>query len=220
MAIVKGPLHSERASGNLGSLCYSEYRGRSVVRSSWTGTYPNTTDQQTVNNRMAYLIARWGNDLTAEQRQSWEDLASSLRFPDRFGERKQLSGYNLYLKRNLIRMRFYTSAIDVPIEGGELYYADETVVEFQGSYPRVWLTFHEGVATKNADVLDWWRAGPYDTESRSPIAGEWKSLIYAKPPGSSYDTTIVLSKWYWYRGRAVWASGVANPWSVGQVYTG
>ena len=216
-AIVRGPLHSDQASGNMGSLCYSRWRGRAVVRSAWSGTDPNTADQQTRRARLTAVSQRWGNVLSAADRQSWIDLAKSLKFPDRFGQLKGISGYNLFVKRNMNRYPFVTNYLDKPTEGGELFYVEVLELTFQVVYPRVWVRPRHGDVSNNQEYYDYWRAGPYDSPARNPIEGEWERKHQAL--ASWYDYGITTSKYYWYRTRGGWNSGVFTSWWVEQVAT-
>jgi len=219
MAIVKGPLHSEQASGNMGSLCYSRWRGRAVVRSAYTGTDPNTADQQEQRAILSACSTRWGSTLSSDQRRAWEELARSITFPDRFGEMRNPSGFQLFMRRNIIRQIHFTTYIDTPDEGGETFFAEILELEYQIVYPRVYVRFRYGSTRSNEDGLEFWRAGPYDSPGRRPIAGEWRHKEDKDPPASWYDYSIDTGKYYWYRGRAYWESGVVSNWFEEQVAT-
>lgn len=216
-AIVKGPLHSDMASGNIGALCFSRWRGRAIARDVWTGTDPATSDQLTRRARLTAVSQRWGGTLTATQRASWEALAKTKRFPDQFGEMKGISGYSLFLKRNMNASPWISGYIDTPIEGGEKMYIGLFELTFQISYPRVWVRPRYGLSGNNQDYYDYWRAGPYESPARNPIAGEWRRKH--QELASWYDTTIITGKYYWYRMRGGWASGVFGDWYTETVAT-
>lgn len=219
-AVVKGALHSEMASGNVGALCYSRWKGRQVVRNIWTGTDPNTSAQQTRRGYVTTFSQRWGQTLTSAQRAMWEELARKKRFSDRFGDLKSISGYLLYLKRNCQRKPGYSGYLDEPTEGGEIAFFGEFELTYYPSTPYIWVRPRYGAADNNHEGYEFWRAGPYTSEARNPTEGEWKYKQDKIPPSSWNDLGITNGKWYWYRFRASWDSGVVGSWWIGQIYSG
>lgn len=217
-AIVKGPLHSEMASGNLGAVCYSRWKGRAVARNVWTGTDPNTASQQARRAILSDLAYAWGNDLTEIQRGYWNDLARSLRFPDRFGEMKPISGYLLFLKRNLQRRPPYVYLLASPTEGGEKFWVDVLELTYETAGPRVWVRPRYGDAANNQTYYDYWRSGPFQTEARNPTDAEWSHKAYKIPLSSWYDYGITQGYWYWYRVRGGWSSGIVSPWFQNKIF--
>jgi len=167
--------------------------------------------------RLSNVAYRWGHTLTEAKRQSWIDFAKSLTFPDRFGDNRTISGYNLFLKRNMNVYPWKSTYIDVPSEGGEKYFVETLECTYYTSPSRVWVRPRYGSLGNNHDYYDYWRAGPYNTQARYPIEGEWrrKQQVLA----SWYDYTISTGKWYWYRVRAGWDSGVFSSFLFDQVST-
>jgi len=183
-----------------------------VVRNPYTGTDPNTTDQQARRNILSQYSNRWGTALSADDRQKWYDLAKHMAFPDRFGDMKGISGYNLYLKRNFQRKPDYAGHLDIPTEGGEDFWTEFLIATWQPTFTRVLLQFYQIRTGSNHEGCQYWRAGPYDSEARNPTAGEWLKIDYQVPCANVHDNGVVSGKWYWYKGRATWNSGIVSTW--------
>jgi len=200
------------ASGNVAGVCFSRWKGRAVVRNTWTGTDPGTSKQLSQRAKVTQFSNRWGTVLTAEQRAAWNELARHMQFPDRFGDYRKTSGYQLYLRRNIIRKPDYTGYLDVPTEGGESFWTNYVIATWQSAYNRVLLQFYQVRTGSNHEGCQYWRAGPFETEARNPTAAEWEKIDYKVPCAHNHDYGIVAGKWYWYRGRATWGSGVVSSW--------
>ena len=102
MAIVKGPCHSELASGNMGSVCYSRWRGRAVARDVWSGTVPNTSGQVEVQGYLAEAVLKWRTVLTLEQADAWRSYAEEHPVVDRLGDIRASTGFNRFRTSSLM----------------------------------------------------------------------------------------------------------------------
>jgi len=102
MAIVKGPLHSESAQGQIGkTLIYQESMGRSIVKSyAVPGNTPGfdkmnqTAGQLAVQAQTKALMQHW-LDISPTDQATWDALAVPAR----------ISRINAYLKENYRRLR-------------------------------------------------------------------------------------------------------------------
>lgn len=95
MALVKAPLLSLDASGALGNaLVFSKWKGRPYVRSLVKPANPKSGGQVGVRAAFKFLSQHWG-DGGASAQATWEDLA----------EQDVVSGFNAYMKQNLLRNR-------------------------------------------------------------------------------------------------------------------
>lgn len=85
--------------GKLNGSVFSKNKGGAYVRTKVTPVNPQTTSQQNARNRLATNSQGW-RDLTEAQRQGWIDAAPNFPYTDIYGNSKQLSGFQLYVKLN------------------------------------------------------------------------------------------------------------------------
>lgn len=216
MAVVKGPALSLDASGNLGGICYSRWRGFNIARDTWTGTVPNTSAQQVYQADLTSVSQAWGGTLDADDRQAWEDYSKSQYMIDRFGEKYTPSGYNLFMSRNLIRKRWSMSILLRPYHRIKPLIATDWYVEWQVSYPRVYVRMLNGNNKGYPDKLEYWRAGPYASGGRKPIDGEWLLKKITGYGGWYNHTWTTSGDWFWYRCRMGRNDGVVSDFLVEQ----
>jgi hypothetical protein len=99
-------------SGSVGGVTYAHNAGGMYARGRATPTNTNTEFQQEVRNNFGSLSQRWGNVLTAEQRQAWRDYASATPITNVFGEPLVLSGQQMYLRCNSVRLQVGEAVAD------------------------------------------------------------------------------------------------------------
>jgi hypothetical protein len=85
--------------GKIGGHVASKNRGGAYMRTKVTPTNPSTTSQAAVRNRLT-SFAQSFRSLTASQIQAWNAAVSDFAKTDSFGDIKQPSGVNLYMKLN------------------------------------------------------------------------------------------------------------------------
>jgi len=201
-ATVRAPLHSEQASGNMGGLCYSSWRGIAVVRSAWSGTYPGTAKQLTVQGRITTLSQYWGITLTALQRTKWNELADQIVFKNKLGQSYRPNGYNVFIQRNVQRLRMGHATAQVPVPGNGAIDDSVSYVETDlvGTAITCYLNNYAGLVI-SANAWEVWVAGPFDTESRNAIDPEYKYETHGHGVTSLTTSPLTQGKWYWVRLR-------------------
>jgi len=104
MATVKlGPMVVE-ARGKIGGSVFSRNKGGGYVRAYANPTNPQSGRQQIVRGYMATLQAYWRDTCTADERDGWESLAAETDFSNRVGDQIRISGLNLFLRTNTLRL--------------------------------------------------------------------------------------------------------------------
>ena len=86
-------------SGKIGGHVVSKNRGGKYLRTKVTPNNPNTTAQQGARALLSSLSTAWAG-LTEAQRLSWNGAVSSYASTDIFGDIKNPSGFNLFVKLN------------------------------------------------------------------------------------------------------------------------
>lgn len=87
-------------SGKLNGSVLSKNKGGAYVRTKVTPVNPQTTAQQNQRNILSTWSQGW-RGLTPAQRSGWNSAAVNFPYVDRFGNVRQLSGFQLYCKLNI-----------------------------------------------------------------------------------------------------------------------
>ena len=87
--------------GAVGGTIFSRNRGGAYARKNTSPTNPMTSDQTTVRATMANVSAEWRN-LTSAQKNAWNAAAPNFPYLDKFGDSREYSGQQLFLKMNLM----------------------------------------------------------------------------------------------------------------------
>lgn len=97
MVRLHGPAHAREALGSLaGSLTFSSNKGRAYLKKHTKPRNPDTPDQRALRAAAALISTFWQHT-TAAERQSWDDLAASLK----------ISNLDACLGYNVTRARHY-----------------------------------------------------------------------------------------------------------------
>ena len=112
MALVKYGGGIIQMSGSLAGNTFARNRSGNYVRSRTKPVNPNSTRQQVVRAIMAELVNRWAQTLTGVQRTAWNLYSSNVSMKNKLGESIFLSGFNHYVRSNLIRRLQTLAAID------------------------------------------------------------------------------------------------------------
>lgn len=218
MAIVHNPALSSAASGCVGDINYTTFRGRAVARSRWTGVQTSTADQLTQRGYLTSISQAWGSTLTAAQRTKWKELASVTIIRDRFGVPRNPNGYNLFVRRNMNRLsRGYTAMIFVP-EEITIVALKDLILTYQGSYPRCQVYLRTGIDGEAFDGYDVWRAGPYTSPGYTAQESDYRLVGWKKTTGAYNDYGISPAFYYWYKCRFFSQYGEVGNFIAGQKY--
>lgn len=218
MAIVKGAALSLQASGNLGDICYSTWRGQQIARSTWTGTVPNTVKQVTQQGFLSITAQYWGGTLTGIQREKWTRRARTVVWKNRFGDDYIPSGYQLFMKWNIRRLVMGLVIMNIPPQPQEWVDTDEFLVVSVVLEGLISINLVKDPAHQNEGYgNEYYRAGPYTSGGRKPIEGEWRFVNRQVPPVRYKDFDVEPNKWYWYRARVIAEFGDVQNWWEAQV---
>lgn len=104
MAIfTPGPLVAE-VRGKIGGQVFSRNKGGMYIKGFASPTNPNTALQSAVRSIFATLTNAWWDVLTLAQRAAWEDLAAANPIINQLGQSITLSGLNMYMRYNQLRV--------------------------------------------------------------------------------------------------------------------
>lgn len=220
MAVVKAPALSIDASGNLGSICYSKWRGMNIARAAWSGVQTSTADQLNKRGKLTTVSQYWGTYLTQAQRDVWNDWAKGVTFKNRFGMPYNPTGYQLFMKWNLQRMMCaYSTPLDEPGTSYIPSFTDLTAT-WQATYNRWQIELNTLIAGDSFDGWSVYIAGPYDNQSRNPIEPEFNLDGHKKTTGVYNLYPLLPAKWYWVRTRFFSEHGQTGEFLFTQLYAG
>ncbi len=110
---VKFGMMMTEASGKLGGHVAAKNRGGAYVRTKVTPSNPRTVNQLAARNRVTNNAQGW-RGLTQTQRTAWNNAVSNFKSTDIFGDIRNPSGINLYVKLNSNLSEAGQSLLTVP----------------------------------------------------------------------------------------------------------
>jgi len=112
MALIKFGGGIIQMAGSIAGNTYARNRYGNYARARTKPTNPNTARQQGIRASLAELTDRWAQTLTANQRTAWNLYGSNVAMKNRLGETVNLTGFNHYIRSNVIRNRIGLGVID------------------------------------------------------------------------------------------------------------
>lgn len=178
MALIKFGGGITEMRGSMAGNVFSRNKSGAYVRARTKPTNPNTALQQAVRNALAQLTVRWSQTVTAAQRTAWNLYASSVSMTNKLGESIFLSGFNQYLRSNIVLLQ----------SGGTIVDAGPTTFELPDTDPAMVASGSEGtqlVSIAFNDALVWldeddaymhlWQGSPQNAQ-RNFFDGPWRYL--------------------------------------------
>jgi hypothetical protein len=95
------PVYSQ-VTGSIGGITYSHNRYGYYSRTRVVPVNPSSSRQQAVRGNFLALANDWLNALTAAQRAAWNLYASNVTVKDKMGQDINWTGYNHFLRTNLV----------------------------------------------------------------------------------------------------------------------
>lgn len=112
MAKIKFGMMMTDARGKLGGQVFSKNRAGAYIRTKVSPVNPRTSTQMTSRSILGSLSTSW-NDITDAQRESWNKAVSQWQKTDIFGDLKQPTGKNLFVRLNKNLVQSGQPSIDV-----------------------------------------------------------------------------------------------------------
>lgn len=148
--------------GKLGTAVFQGGKSGLILRQKAFGSKKRTSGQQAVRQNMIAVKNEWSN-LSSSDRLSWLSFASFYNKPHKNDMKKFLTGYELFLQINMLRLSgglsvlkvttfelFAPSIIDIAIElisGNQLLVQAGTDPEVTGGYVAIYLSRGVNVST-------------------------------------------------------------------------
>lgn len=112
MALVKYGGGIIQMSGSIAGNTYARNRYGNYARARTKPVNPNSDRQTVVRAAMAFLTDRWSQTVTAAQRTAWNLYGSNVNMTNRLGETVNLTGFNHYLRSNIIAKMISLTIVD------------------------------------------------------------------------------------------------------------
>jgi len=218
MALVKYGGGIVQMSGSMAGNTFARNRSGNYVRARTKPVNPNSALQQTVRAALTTLTARWSQTLTANQRTAWNLYAASVSMKNKLSETINLTGFNHYLRSNIILLQSSLTLVD---DG-------PTVFELPEKDPSFAITAAEGtqlISVTFDDSLPWANEddahmikfqGQPQNAQRNFFAGPWRLMgtiagNSGTPPTTPDDEAIVFAiselQRVWVYARIIRADG-------------
>lgn len=101
-----------KMSGSLNGITGAHNKGGMYLRSRSSPINPNTSAQQTIRNGVKLYSARWGNVLSAAERDAWEVYAQNQPLTNKIGESRQIPPLSHYIRSNVPRAQVGLATVD------------------------------------------------------------------------------------------------------------
>lgn len=101
-----------QASGSVGGATYSHNAGGMYIRNRSIPTDPASAAQVVIRSLVSQLVNLWTDTLTAAQRDTWNAYAAAVPLIDVFGDPRNRSGINHYVRSNVPRLQAGLPRVD------------------------------------------------------------------------------------------------------------
>ena len=218
MALVKYGGGIIQMSGSIAGSTYARNRYGNYVRAKTKPVNPNTALQQAIRAAMSAITTRWAQTLTASQRTAWNLYASSVSMKNRLGEAINLTGFNHYIRSNMILQQSGLTLVDDGPTVFELPEKDPTLsITASEGTQKISVTFDNGLdwADETGSHMVIYQGQPQNAQ-RNFFAGPWRLMdsvagVTGTPPSSpdaeDVEYPIAELQRQWIYARIVRADG-------------
>lgn len=112
MALVKYGGGIVQMSGSIAGNTFARNHYGNYARARTKPVNPNTGRQQVIRAALAELTVRWSSTLTAPQRTAWNLYGSNVAMTNKLGETVYLTGFNHYIRSNIMLTRNGLTNVD------------------------------------------------------------------------------------------------------------
>jgi len=210
-------------SGSIAGDTHARNRSGNYIRARTKPVNPNTAYQQAVRSSLTFLVNRWAQGLSFDQRTAWNLYAASVVMTNKLGESINLSGMNHYVRSNSLLKRSGTLAL---VDDGPVIFeipdADPTFALVATVAAGLSITFDNTLAWANEDngFLFVFQGYPQNKQ-RNFFAGPWRAIGWqegdvAAAPATPWVTPgafpLVVDQRCWLYARILRADGrISSP---------
>lgn len=196
------------ARGSIAGNTFSRNHYGLFVRARVTPVNPNTARQQAVRNAVAFLAAYWAETLTGVQRTAWNLYGSSVAMSDSLGATIFLTGYNHFIRSNLLQK----------LSGAPIVAAGPVIFEIPAHDPTYAIVADEAGqminhtfdntmawATETGAYMTFFQGKPQNAQ-RNSFFGPWRrtGLIWGVDPGGAVSPKEEVCQFAVAEGQRQW----------------
>ena len=169
---------------------------------------------------MKWTSQRWGSWLTALQREKWVERAAEEIAINRIGGEYRPSGYQLFMKINVMILFMGALFLYEPPPRPPPVYVWRMRAIPDPFFNANEVNFEKRLTVAvDADGFQIYKAGPYNSGGRHPILPEYGYLTSVWYNYYYHDYDVIDTKWYWYKCRWFFQTGYVGNWWEAQVQT-
>ncbi len=209
MALVKFGGGITQMSGSIAGNTFARNRYGNYVRARTKPVNPRTALQTVVRASLAFLTTSWSQTLSAAQRTAWNLYASNVAMTNRLGESTFMTGFNHYIRSNMIRKQVGFPIIE---EGPVIFELPESDPTFAitGSQATQEITYAFDITLAWALEADGWIVvfqGSPQNAQRNFFAGPWRllSATQGADPGPIVSPVAIAVQFPIAETQHVWA---------------
>lgn len=218
MALIKFGGGVVGMAGSIAGTTFSRNRYGSYARARTKPINPNTALQQKIRASLATLTARWSQTLTAVQRAAWNLYGANVVMNNRLGENINLSGFNHYIRSNIILSQLNITLVDAGPVIFEIPEADPTfAITASEATQQISYTFDNtrDWADEDDAYLVVYQGAPQNAQ-RNFFAGPWQYMDHtagvngsppASPVAAGVEMAIAEGQHLWCYARILRADG-------------
>ncbi len=213
MAIVKGPALSIDASGNVGGICFTKWRGLQIVKAAWSGDPTPTSLQTAQKDRMVKAQQAWGGLLNESERESWRAAAADQIRMSRVGTPYIPSGFNYFLGLTVQLLRQGYEIRHLPPTSMEPFvHMSVSIVQLTGLL-QVRTYFDERTPGYPTQIQgEDWMAGPFNSGGYHAQKSDYRFQCFRTVTGGRLYYGMIEDKFYWWKMRWIDTFGRVGNW--------
>ena len=208
MALIKYGGGIVQMSGSIAGDVHARNRFGNYTRSRTKPVNPKSTRQVLIRECLANLVQRWRATLTAGQRTAWATYAAAVAMNNRLGETVYLTGFNHYLRGNIVALMEACPPRDDGPTDLALPEQDPTfAIAASVASQKITVTFDEDLPwTDEVNSFLLIEMGEPQNATRNFFNGPWRRTAILVPVDTSPKEvdpcfTLVLGQKIWCYGR-------------------
>jgi len=208
MALVKFGAGIVQISGSISGVVHARNRSGNYIRPRTVPINPQTARQTAVRSAVSFLSTRWAATLTSVQRTAWNLYANSVAMKNRLSETIFLTGFNHYVRSNVMnRVAALTIIDDGPVIF-ELPAADPTLALAASESTQNLTVTYDATATwavETGGYIFFFQGSPQNAQ-RNFFDGPWKhyNSIAGIDPGGPVPPDVALGSYAIAEGQHLW----------------
>jgi hypothetical protein len=207
MASVKFGGGIIQASGSIAGVVHARNRFGNYIRPRTKPVNPNSSLQSVIRVALAFYTQRWHDTITATQRNAWNTYAYNVAMKNRLGESIYLTGFNMYLRSNIVRTQLGQSKCDAGPITLTLPEQDTTfAIAASAATNQVTITWDHTLPWTEipASVMGVWCGRP-KLITRNFFAGPWRMM--GSIPGNQTTPQVMTCPFTLIAGQKIWCYG-------------